>query len=59
MDSLRIAILFSLPSSVALWNVMKKKPMATRPHTTHKGHTEHWVTAVAAYTNTDLVASGN
>ncbi|XP_064399490.1 U3 small nucleolar RNA-interacting protein 2-like isoform X2 [Halichondria panicea] len=44
---------------VALWNVMKKKPMATRPHTAHKGHTEHWVTAVAAYTNTDLVASGS
>ena len=44
---------------------MKKKPLLTRTH--HQQgegggggrEEEHWVTAVAAYPNTDLVASGN
>lgn len=38
--------------------MLKKKPMVTCAHTDDTTRSEHWVTAVAAYPNTDLVASG-
>ena len=49
-------------SSIALWSITKKKPLVVKPHhapsMTSSVPEEHWVTAVAAYPNTDLVASG-
>ena len=56
-------------SSIALWAVVKKKPLVRRFHdsaATESGGEEgrgeevksDWVTAVAAFPNTDLVASG-
>ena len=54
--------LFFLLSSIALWSITKKKPLVVKPHhaplMTSSVPEEHWVTAVAAYPNTDLVASG-
>ena len=54
-------------SSIALWAVVKKKPLVRRLHNSavcEEGGGEGrevgsgWVTAVAALPNTDLVASG-
>ena len=51
-------------SSLALWTVMKKKPLvkvANAHSTTQDGSTsvhESWVTAVASLQQSDLVASG-
>ena len=53
-------------SSIALWSITKKKPLIVHPHhsqpesevVTRVEEEEHWVTAVAAYPSTDLVASG-
>ena len=52
-----------LHSYVALWSVMKKKPLVCRKHHQISGDgvdvvKEHWVSCVAALHNTDLVASG-
>ncbi|CAJ0940890.1 unnamed protein product [Ranitomeya imitator] len=50
--------------SLALWNVSKKKPLARR-RCAHGSHGEagleqpHWVSAVAAALNSDVVASGS
>lgn len=50
---------------IALWNLMKKKPLVCRKHhqpsnvgVSTDAAEEHWVSSVAAYPNTDLVASG-
>ena len=55
-------IFFLHLSSIALWSITKKKPLVVKPHhapsMTSSVPEEHWVTAVAAYPNTDLVASG-
>ena len=51
-------------SSIALWAVVKKKPLVKRAHSSEEegekgeGVGEGWVTAVAAFPNSDLVASG-
>ena len=55
-------------SSIAVWAVVKKKPLVRRLHNSAEGGEEGggeeegvgsgWVTAVAAFPNTDLVASG-
>ena len=52
-------------SCIALWGLMKKKPLVRRPHALQDSKTEEggsvgdgWVTTVAAYPNSDLVASG-
>ena len=51
-------------SCIALWGLAKKKPLARRPHSLETegevegGVGEGWVTSVAAYPNSDLVASG-
>ncbi|KAK3101547.1 hypothetical protein FSP39_004378 [Pinctada imbricata] len=53
-------------NSLALWSLMKKKPIAmcknAHGRSTDENHNgdkseENWITAVAAFTNTDLVAS--
>ena len=57
-------------SSLSVWGVMKKKPLVT-VRQAHCGNNlsddasahatasqEHWITAVAAFQNSDLVASG-
>lgn len=58
----RIPHISFLLSSIALWSFTKKKPLVVKPHhaasMTSSVPEEHWVTAVAAYPNTDLVASG-
>ena len=62
---LTIMYVVFLLSSIALWSTMKKKPLIVQPHHTPSDSEmsssvseEHWVTAVAAYFSTDLVASG-
>ena len=53
--------LFSHHRTVALWSVMKKKPLILKPHHAEgEGPTsgDHWVTSVAAYPSSDLIASG-
>ena len=46
-------------SSIALWAMVKKKPLVKRAHSSEEeGVGEGWVTAVAAFPNSDLVASG-
>ena len=64
--SLSLSLLSVSLSSIALWSVVKKKPLVVRPHHFHSESEntppmaeEHWVTSVAAYPNTDLIASGN
>jgi hypothetical protein len=61
LNTLYLHISFFL-SSIALWSTTKKKPLVVKPHhapsMTSSVPEEHWVTAVAAYPNTDLVASG-
>ena len=54
----------ALPSSsIAVWSATKKKPLVTHPHQEEmdgvtRPTTENWVTAVAAYPSSDLLASG-
>ena len=59
----------SLLSSLAVWAVVKKKPLVRKTHVSGRTEAEGggegeggvgdgWVTAVAAYPNSDLVASG-
>ncbi len=59
--------IFSLSpsSSLSVWSIMKKKPLASCRHHLQEevGEaatplSEDWVTAVAACTSTDLIASG-
>ena len=52
-------------SSIAVWAVVKKKPLVRELHDTardQEGEGEEvgsgWVTSVAAFPNSDLVASG-
>jgi len=54
-------------SSIALWSILKKKPLVTVKNA-HNGKSlgdirnesnDNWISAVAAVHNTDLVASGN
>ena len=49
-------------STLALWNITKKKPLATARHPSDHSPscpTEHWITAIATLPYTDLIASGN
>ncbi|KAL5013671.1 hypothetical protein ScPMuIL_007941 [Solemya velum] len=53
-------------NSLCLWSVMKKKPITTVKQA-HQGNDdgnrltghENWITSVASYQNTDLIASGS
>lgn len=47
--------------SLCVWSALKKRPLATEPlaHGKAENGEANWITAVATYINTDLVASGS
>lgn len=47
-------------SSISLWGLLKKKPLAIIPNAHGMGQSEaNWIDSIAVVKNTDLVASGN
>jgi len=54
-------ITFGQDGSICLWSTIKKKPHVTLKecHGLQQNSEANWITAVATYTNSDLIASGS